>query len=799
MNSLKRFKMKLSAGRFFIWIFALGLTARGLFAEVVEEGSALALPQVRALSGKWSFCRAGGKAQTVVVPHDWAIAGPFEIDNVEDSGKLPWRGKGTYTRSFEVDAASAAVLATGARAYLEFDGVMARPEVFVNGTRVGGWDYGYMSFVLDVSTQVRAGSNSLEVRCDTTDHRSRWYPGAGIYRDVRLVIRPREHVIPGTLFVKTPVVSDKSAEVHVSFRTPTASSNFVFRVANPRRWDVRDPHLYDLTLFGEKFRYGIRTIKWTSDDGFHLNGRRLQLKGVNLHSDLGLVGMAFDEALARRQLLIMRDMGVNAIRTSHNPPDPRFLDLCDEMGFVVWDECFDKWNGTSGRRDDEDVNEYVIRNLRAFVRRDRNHPSIIAWSIGNEIRSTQEDPSGLERTRIAAFCAAVREEDATRPVGIGCHIPEYVDQGMYDAMDLTGWNYQRRYSAIRRRNPEKPIVYTESASTLSSRGFYQLPLAQHRADYAVSAREVDSYDRTAAVWSDIPDVEFWRMENDRFCAGEFVWTGFDYLGEPTPYLKWYGGRTGITAISEIPEREMARSSYFGIVDLCGIPKDRYWLYRSLWNVEKDTLHLLPHWNWKKGQVLPVFVYTSGDSAELFLNGRSLGRRTKETATNYPLEFPSKDGDYLPERSPAYYDICNRYRLQWADVAYEPGELRAVAYSGKRKIAETVVRTAGEPVRLAISADPYGAGVYHVSVVDAHGTPCPNESRTVSFAVKGPGKIVAVGNGNPRGLQSFAETASHDMYFGSVTAIVRREPESSGEVILAVQAEGVEGAQFVCGR
>ena len=753
-------------------------------------------PVVRSLSGEWSFCREGGSVGQVIVPHDWAISGPFDPELDGDTGKLPWRGKGVYHRSFTIDAPAASMLAAGGRAYLEFDGVMARPEVAVNGRDAGGWDYGYMSFTLDISALVKIGENSLEVKCDTTDHKSRWYPGAGIYRDVRLVVRPRLHVVPGSLSITTPKIDRRRAEVAVSFETPEGASNFCFSVESPHLWDVDDPYLYEIELFGVRYRYGIRDFKWTADDGFHLNGRRVQICGVNLHSDLGLVGMAFDEALARRQLMIMKDMGCNAIRTSHNPPAPRFLDLCDELGFVVWDECFDKWDGTSGRREDEDEDEYVKRNLRAFVRRDRNHPSVMVWSIGNELRSVETDKTGLERNRIAAYRQAVLQEDDTRPVGLGCHKPEYVESGMFDSLDLTGWNYQRRYSEIRKRNPEKPIVYTESASALSSRGFYQHPPASHRTDYAVEAMEVDSYDRTAATWSDIPDVEFWRMEKDRFCAGEFVWTGFDYLGEPTPYLKWYGPRAGCPAIAEKPEGEMARSSYFGIVDLCGIPKDRYWLYRALWNRREETLHILPHWNWKRGQSVPVCIYTSGDSAELFLNGRSLGRRIKKDVSQYPLEFPSKGGDYVPERSPAYYDICSRYRLMWDDVVYEPGELRAVAYRGEKKIAESTVRTAGDAVRLAISSDPYGAGVYHVFAVDAFGTPCPTDDRKVSFSIKGPGRIVAVGNGNPRDLQSFTDMGSRKLYYGSATVIVRRLAKAGGRVVITASADGIEGAS--CG-
>jgi len=356
--------------------------------------------------------------------------------------------------------------------------------------------------------------------------------------------------------------------------------------------------------------FGIRTFQFTANDGFHLNGRRVQLYGVCLHHDQGPLGGAFYPRAMERQLEIMRDMGVNAIRTSHNPPAPELLDLCDRMGFVVWDEAFDKWDGTADRvKGEPPLEQYGERQLRNFVLRDRNHPSVVVWSVGNELGGGGRE--GITPERVKFMSDFVRKYDPTRPVGMGCHIPGLAEKPNFDALDLTGWNYMRRYATYRQRYPDKPIVYSESASALSTRGFYELPLPNRKNEYSKQL-QVNSYDLNAADWSDIPDSEFKLMKDDSFVAGEFVWTGFDYLGEPTPFS------------------QEAKSSYFGIVDLCGIPKDRFFLYRSYWRPDTTTIHILPHWNWpdRVGKNVPVFVYTNGDSAELFLNGKSLGRRQK---------------------------------------------------------------------------------------------------------------------------------------------------------------------------
>jgi len=649
--------------------------------------------QVKSLSGEgWRFTRDTTEEGTlkaadakfndsgweqVEVPHDWAIAGPFDPQANGGSGKLPWKGVGWYRRSFELTPAEFARIQSGGALWLEFDGVMADSRVYVNGQLAGGWQYGYMSFRVDAAPFVKAGANSLAVRVDTRSHRSRWYPGAGIYRAVRMVAAPAVHIVPGSEFITTPGVARESATVHVEFTVtnrlarvvevgagfridgignsaprkglkPSAkdsarctlpalgTAKFVFdvEVRQPRLWDVEHPELYLARLVVvdkatanladvQDVRFGIRTFEFTADDGFHLNGRRVQLQGVDLHSDMGPLGMAFNRDVMRRQLRLMQEMGVNALRTSHNACDPQVLELCDEMGIVVWNECFDKWDGTAGRRGNQNIEEYVERNLRAFAQRDRNHPSVVAWSIGNEIGpDVGNNGSGMSAERFRRFRAAIREFDTTRPVGIGCCHTSAVASGMFAELDISGWNYREIYKVVKEKHPGIPVLYTESASALSDYGSFEQPPAAHKTNYDVAARKVGAYEHNAAPWSDIPDHEFFRMERDRYCGGEFVWTGIDYLGEPTPYVP------GI--VKGLAKSDYARSSYFGIADLMGIPKERYWLYRSHWNRKDHTIHLSPHWNWEgfEGKKVPVYVYTDGDEAELFLNGKSLGRRQK---------------------------------------------------------------------------------------------------------------------------------------------------------------------------
>ncbi len=781
------------------------------------------------------------KWETVEVPHDWAISGPFDAKEGGDQGALPWRGVGWYRTTIDLTASEAAAVRAGRAVWLEFDGVMARPQVYVNGHRAGGWDYGYMSFRVDAGPYLKAGANVIAVRADTRDHKSRWYPGAGIYRDVRVVSAPAVHIVPGSEFVTTPKVAEDSAIVRVQFtvtnrldraaalsvaacagtacakqsdRNEIAAKtalDFTFEIplANPKLWDSGAPNLHTAKITVESesgrdvvsVRFGIRSFKFTADDGFHLNGRRVQLHGVNLHADLGPLGMAFNRSVMKRQLRIMMDMGVNAIRTSHNAPDPQLLDLCDELGLIVWNECFDKWNGTASRRDEENLEDYVVRNLKAFVRRDRNHPCVVIWSIGNEIPPFKKngkvnDKDGTSRERCRMFRDAVLSLDTTRPVGIGECFPESTPQNTFADLDVTGWNYREQYIHIRKYHPDKPTVYSESASALSSYGYYQLPPPAWKTRFATNVFEVCSYDRNAAPWSDIPDLEFHRMERDKYCSGEFVWTGIDYLGEPTPYsrsvLKWLK-----------PEMS-SRSSYFGIADLTGIPKDRYYLYRSHWNKKEETIHILPHWNWSgmEGKTVPVYVYTSGDSAELFLNGKSLGKRSKKDVKDYDSAGFAKDfgKPYKGDGENPYYEVMDKYRLRWNEVAYQPGELKVVACRGGKKIGEQVMRTAGKaeqvvltPEEKTLPADGETCVFVQVDVADARGVRNPLATNMINFSITGPGRIISVGNGNPRGMKSFKEIGSHPLYFGKAVVVVRRNKGESGKIVLTAAAEGLKPA------
>lgn len=614
--------------------------AKGEFVEQVRE--------VKFNDSNW---------EQVTLPHDWAIAGPFDETQNGYAGKLPWRGVGWYRKEFTLDEADST-----RQIYLDFDGVMAFPEIYINGQLAGVWDYGYTAFRVDVTPFVYFGKkNVIAVKVNTRKHGTRWYPGAGIYRKVVLNISEPIHVSQWGTFITTPKISNNEAEVSVSATienhlkrahkvnvevilfdpenrkvaraheqiTIPAKGNenceLKLKVKNPVRWDIENPKLYtaevriflvDVLLDTDKNTFGFRTFEFTADDGFHLNGRRVQLFGVNLHHDQGPLGAAFYPRAMERQLEIMRDMGCNAIRTSHNPGAAELVKLCDRMGFVVWDEVFDKWEDKADRiKGEPPLEKHGEKHIRSLVMRDRNSPSVVVWSIGNEIGNQPWDKEGKSGERVKFMSDFFRKYDPTRPVGMACHISATADEPILDALELTGWNYSRRYDKMVIKYPDKPLIYSESASALSTRGFYQLPLPASKCDYS-SRHQVDSYDMCAAPWSDLADWEFQLMETDKYVAGEFVWTGFDYLGEPTPF-----------------SRE-ARSSYFGIVDLCGIPKDRFYLYRSHWRPDEPTIHILPHWNWPEhnGQNVPVYVYTNGDEGELFLNGKSLGRRKKTDGT-----------------------------------------------------------------------------------------------------------------------------------------------------------------------
>ena len=728
-------------------------------ANATAQTPSATLPLVENFNRGWKFTKgdvAGAEAasfddaawQAVRLPHDWAIAGPHNPDEWGHSGKLPWKGVGWYRKSFTLDPAYA-----GKEVYLDFDGVMAFPQVYVNGKLAGSWDYGYTSFRIDATKFVKFGEpNTVAVRVDTTNHGTRWYPGAGIYRKVTLVVANPVHIAQWGTYITTPEVHKDAATIRVRtaienqlnarsevtvgvvIRDPAGKEvasvatsaelapmqshwfDEKLHVATPELWDIESPRLYTATTTvraGDRIvdqqttTFGIRTFEFTANDGFHLNGKRVQLHGVCLHHDHGPLGGAFYPRAMERQLEIMREMGVNAIRTSHNAPAPELLALCDRMGFVVWDECFDKWDDKADRVNEQpSLEDHAKRHLRALVARDRNHPSVVVWSIANEI-GDMGGVHGLTNERCAMMRDIVRSFDDTRPVGLAHHIPETAKADTFAPLDVTGWNYGRRYAICREQFPDKPILYTESASALSTRGFYELPLVGARTDFS-EQNQVDSYDMNSARWSDIADVEFALMERDKFVAGEFVWTGFDYLGEPTPFDR------------------QAATSYFGIVDTCGMPKDRFYLYRSYWRPDTPTVHILPHWNWpdRVGQNVPVFVYINGDSAELFLNGKSLGRREKiknytppvNVAVGKPSTASSVGVRRGKDQTPDQGNDGNR-GTPWVAASGGKNEWWQIDLGGVEPIADVVLGTEGQPGDFLYRIDVSNDGKAWRKVVD----------------------------------------------------------------------------------
>lgn len=770
----------------------------------------------------------------VTLPYDWAIYGPWEAWRGGD--KLPWGNRvGWYRKNFTLAPQK------GQRVYLDFDGVMAHSKVWLNGHVVGGWDYGYIGFRCDLTPYLATnGQNTVYVMADTRTMGSRWYPGAGIEKRVQLVRAPAIHFAHESIYVTTPKISAAQATIHVAAQikdftfkdetqqvelcvlapdgTQVAQTSLTAKrdfacdmvVPQPRLWEIgRDAALYTLVAkVGtdvERIKFGIRSFEFRADEGFFLNGKRVQLNGIDLHTDMGICGMEFNRSVMRRQLLRMRDMGANALRTSHNAQAPELLELCDELGFFVWNECFDKWEHTCGRGE-QNLEEFVERQLKAWTRRDRNHPSVFVWSIGNEITPSNKNAAvGTSAERCARFRAAVREFDATRPVGIGsCNCGDVCKTGEYDCLDIVGFNYGAQYRPFKQHMPSMPLLYSESASCVSSYGYYADTLPTNKTNYAIKDREVDSLDHNSAPWSDIPDKEFERMEQDKYVGGEFVWTGIDYIGEPFPYMHYL-----FDEIKAIPNEELARSAYFGICDLMALPKDRFYLYRAQWNKEDFTLHIAPaHWNFKAGN-RPVYVYSSAPTVELFLNGKSLGKRTKDTSitsNDKAKTNTAQDAGLEKQLDPTgYYRICDRYRLRWLNVAYEPGELKAVAYDkdGKR-VGEQVIHTAGEPVAVKLSPEeqrvPADGETYvfvRVNLIDKDAREVPNRSDFVKFALTGPGEIVAVGNGNPREVRrSFKETDGHWLYFGQAGLFIKRKPGSTEPLTLTASVESIKEGKVV---
>jgi beta-galactosidase len=755
------------------------------------------------------------------IPHDWAIEGPFAEKNGPTMGGLPFSGTGWYRKRFVAPSRG-----TGpTRVWVEFDGAMANSTVWVNGHELGGRPYGYSSFGFDLTPHLVPGDNVLAVRLKPEPDSSRWYPGAGLYRHVWLDVSAPVHVARWSTFVVTPRVSAEEADVEVATAIENATAadapvdvtvalagpdgrevaragperlsirargrldlTRTLRVARPALWDVEHPSLYRVTVTVtdpsgaiddvSATRIGIRTLAFSATRGFELNGRRVKLRGVCLHHDLGALGAAVSRAAIARQLRIMRDMGVNAVRTSHNPPAPELLDLADEMGLLVIDEAFDMWGRTKVPNGHAKYfAEWHERDLRDLIRRDRNHPSVILWSIGNEILE-QDEPAGAEiANHLKTIC---KDEDPTRLVTAGLNqFDNALRFGIAAAVDVVGFNYRaKNYAQVLKDHPDWIVYAAESASTVSSRGVYHLPVEKYRKH---PSRQITSYDVIAPDWAYAPDPEFAAQDALPQVLGEFVWTGFDYLGEPTPYYGW----------NEPPDPQdwPSRSSYFGIVDLAGLPKDRYFLYQSVWT-SAPMVHLLPHWNWpgREGQPVPVMAYTNAEQVELFLDGVSLGKRTK-----------GKDLVRLPvgESVNGTGTFDSPYRLSW-DVPYTPGTLRAVAYRGGREVARTEVRTAGAPARLSlavnrdtIAADGRDLAFVTVRVEDANGVLCPEAVTTIRFTVGGGGTIAAVDNGDPATTAPF-QASTRDAFNGLAVVVVRA-PREAGAVEVTATADGLASA------
>ena len=750
------------------------------------------------------------------------------------TGGLPYMGKGSYRRTLEIPAETL----DGRRHILLFDGAMSEAQVFVNGEKVCFWPYGYNSFHCDVTDCLREGDNDLTVLLENRPQSSRWYPGAGLYRKVRHITLPQVHVPVWGTYVTTPYVGDDYATVKVRTKiggvedgtAVTVRTRIIdaegkavaertdtrqihggevaqhLTVERPALWSPEKPILYHaetevytggsvdtdwnmdrpaITInhggtLADKVstRFGFRTIEIRPDKGFFLNGKVRKFRGVCLHHDLGPLGAAVNKAAIRRQLTILKDMGCDAIRTSHNMPAEELIELCDEMGFMVMCENFDEWdiakceNGYH-RFFNEDSGNGTIwaeRDMINMLHHFRNNASVVMWSIGNEVPS-QWKPEGIA---VAAWLQNIcHTEDPTRPVT--CGMDQYnavVVNGFAEQLDVVGFNYKvDRYIPAYELLPQRIILGCETASTVSSRGVYHFPVKVGH-DILNDDHQSSSYDTEHCWWSNIPDNDFAADEDYDWCIGQFVWTGFDYLGEPSPYDT---------------DAWPNHSSVFGIVDLASIPKDRYYLYRSQWNKDDETLHVLPHWNWegREGEVTPIFVYTSYPSAELFVNGISQGMRT----------FAISDGKVpcLGE------DAMKRFRLMWNDVVYQPGELRVVAYDTEGKaVNEKIIRTSGKaqaikltPDRTVIKADGEDLCYVNVSLVDKEGNPVPVDDRLVKVKVSGAGSFKAVANGDPTCLESFQKPQMH-LFSGQLTVLVQSS-EVAGEITVEVSGKGVKKA------
>lgn len=761
--------------------------------------------------------------QKLDLPHDWAITGPFRSDLTGETGKLPWKGIGWYRKHFTVPATDA-----GKQIFVDFDGAMAYAKIWLNGKYVGTWPYGYNSFRMDLTPYIKPGQkNIIAVRLDTESWDSRWYPGGGIYRHVWLVKTNPVHVGHWGTYITTPKITDKSAEVKLAVTVDNATKKKVTAkvrtilfeldknntpkskvaatkesilelkagtsavlesqatIANPKRWDIKSPNRYvaqtTISMNGKvvdtyNTPFGIRTIEFSATKGFLLNGKKVEIKGTCNHHDLGALGAAINTSGLKRQLKMLQDMGCNSLRTSHNVPAPELLELADQMGFLVWDEAFDTWKVGKKKNDYNKIfDEWHEKDLNAMVHRDRNHPSVFIWSIGNEV----PDQQNVALTKQLADI--VRKEDPTRPVSNGYNDPDGGrGSGAAQAMDVMGVNYffskQAQWDADP-RYANMPTLGSETASTVSSRGEYFFGKEYEN-------WQISSYDTAHPGWGCTPDEQFRTNAKFPNMLGEYVWTGFDYLGEPTPYNS---DETNLLNFRSDPSKKAelekkleelrksnppSRSSYFGIIDLAGFPKDRFYSYQSKWRPELPVAHIFPHWNWNEriGLVTPVHVYTSGDEAELFLNGKSLGRKVKTPGIDF--------------------------RLIWDDVVYTPGELKVVCYKNGKQWATDVVKTTGEAVQLNASADRSvitddgsDLSFITVKVTDKDGLMVPRSNSLIKFSIEGAGEIVATDNGD---ATSFVPFQSHERqaYNGMALVIVKAKKGQKGQFKVKAESEGL---------
>lgn len=770
--------------------------------KVPRSGSRISPPDYAC--AREDFDDAGWKP--VRVPHDFGVDDSFDIDNAFYDAYLRPVGIGWYRCRFEVrgDATGArrivasggaeTALPKGGRLNFESDGAMSFAFVWVNGRFVGGWPYGYTPFECDLTDNLKDGVNVLAVRVHNLPDSSRWYTGGGLYRHCRLVAYAEDHVEPRSVFITTPEVTAKRARVHVRYRmSKGGAKEFSFAVDSPRLWDVEDPHLYTVEVEGRPYRYGIRTISCHPDErGFLLNGRRVQLKGVCLHHDFGVLGAAYSHASMKRRLLKLKEAGVNAIRSSHNQSDPDVLDLCDELGLLFMDECFDQWSKPKHMNDYWRLfDRWAERDLRAWIGSDRNHPCVIMWSLGNEIVESHSNlPLYIENARRLNRWA--HQEDPTRPTCCANDSVKGVDESEYVRVtDVMGYNYRPdRYRWFRRNHPEVPVFGSEVVCLVSTRGEYFFPVdLGYLHDQSRSAfQKIVSWDFHATgydlqgVWT--PDEEWKAEDSEPSVMGGFTWSGFDYLGGPWDTLarrkkpNFSDPEAQRKALAEVEREGYCRSGRHscntGFFDLAGFRKDRFYLYQARWCPNRKVCHLLPHWNWpeREGAVTPVMLYATGDEAELFVNGVSQGRQKRE---------------------------LHQCRFAWTNVVYHAGEIRAVTFRKGRPWAEETVRTTGpaakfavEPEVSSVANDGEDLAYVTVSVRDESGLVVPRTRNRVRLELEGPGEIVASQNGDETDFEDFHSMDRH-VFNGYLSVIVRANPGARGKLTLKVSSPDLSAA------